>query len=100
MSFALLIILTLASSVLYYAENAAQPEGFSSIPATAWWGITTLTTIGYGDLAPVTPLGKLAASVVAILGIGMFALPAGILGSAFVGQLQRDERCPHCGERL
>ena len=68
-SFALLIILILASSVLYYAENAAQPEGFSSIPAAAWWGVTTLTTVGYGDLAPVTPLGKLAASVVAVLEI-------------------------------
>ena len=96
--FALLIILILASSLLYFAENAAQPDGFSSIPATAWWGITTLTTVGYGDLAPVTALGKLAASVVAILGVGLFALPAGILGSAFVAQLNQDGTCPHCGE--
>ena len=55
--------------------------------------------MGYGDLAPVTPLGKLAASAVAILGIGLFALPAGILGSAFVAQLGQDRNCPHCGDK-
>lgn len=99
--FALLIVLVMAASILYAVERDAQPDTFGSIPAAAWWGITTLTTVGYGDAAPITALGKFAASVVAILGIGLFALPAGILGSAFVSQLQSETtRCPHCGEVL
>ena len=99
--FALLVVLVLASTVLYYAEVEAQPEAFSSIPAAAWWGVATLTTVGYGDIAPITPMGKLCASIFAILGIGLFALPAGFLGSAFVSQLQEGPSvCPHCGESL
>ncbi len=97
--FALLIVLVLASSLVYYAERAAQPDAFSSIPAAAWWGIATVTTVGYGDVAPVTFAGRLAAAIVAVLGIGMFALPAGVLGSAFVRQLS-DQPCPHCGRSL
>jgi voltage-gated potassium channel len=61
-----------------------QPEAFSSIPATLWWGIMTLTTVGYGDVYPITVLGKLTAAVIAVAGIQLFALPAGIVGSAFV----------------
>ena len=76
----------------------------SSIPATLWWRITTLSTVGYGDVVPVTPLGKLIGAMVALLGIGMFALPAGILGSAFVEELRRErqeaKKCPHCGKEL
>ncbi len=98
--FGLVVLLVLASSIVYYAEREAQPEGFSSIPAAAWWGVATVTTVGYGDLVPVTPLGKLAASIMAILGIGLFALPAGILGSAFVAQLRGRRDCPHCGQPL
>ncbi len=98
--FGLLVVLILASTALYFAENDVQPEAFSSIPAAAWWGIATLTTVGYGDMAPVTLVGKMLGSVVALIGIGLFALPAGILGSAFVARLKRDRSCPHCGERL
>jgi voltage-gated potassium channel len=98
--FAMGILLLLASSLLYFAERDAQPVAFGSIPAAAWWGVATLTTVGYGDVAPVTVLGKLAASLVAFMGIGLFALPAGILGSAFVEQLRRQKRCPHCGKDL
>jgi len=65
------------------------------------WAIETLTTIGFGDVVPVTALGKVINLVIAILGIGLFALPAGILGSGFVEELQRKRRpatrCPHCG---
>ena len=96
----MIVLLVLGASFLYYAEHEAQPDGFSSIPAAAWWGITTLTTVGYGDLAPVTPLGKLAASAVAILGIGLFALPAGILASAFIAQIGEAKSCPHCGKEI
>ena len=102
--FVLLILLLLSSCLMYFAEHEVQPEHFSSIPATMWWGVITLTTVGYGDYFPVTGLGKLIAAIIAVLGIGMFALPAGILGAGFVEALQKDEssphRCPHCGKEI
>ena len=76
------ILLICASSVMYYAENEAQPQVFSSIPASMWWSVATLTTVGYGDVFPVTPVGRLVAGVVAVLGIGFFALPTAILDPA------------------
>jgi len=100
---AMLALLVIASSLIYWAENPAQPETFSSIPAAMWWSVSTLTTVGYGDVYPVTGLGKLLASVVALLGVALFALPAGILGSGFVEALdarRSPQRCPHCGEPL
>jgi voltage-gated potassium channel len=100
----LVILLILASSLMYYAENEAQPDKFSSIPAAMWWGIATLTTIGYGDIYPITGLGKLLAGFVAVLGIGMFALPTGILGAAFVEEIQGAKRkrmfCPQCAAEM
>ncbi len=97
-------LLVIASTVMYHCENAVQPQAFSSIPATMWWTIATLTTIGYGDMYPVTVLGKTCASFIALLGVGMFALPTGILGAGFVEEIQKtrqtQKRCPHCGEKL
>ena len=95
-------LLVLASSLMYYIEQSAQPDKFSSIPATMWWSIITVTTVGYGDVAPVTPGGRLLAGVIALLGIGIFALPAGILGSGFMEQVNRrrtasSASCPQCG---
>lgn len=107
---AALVLLIACSSLIYYAERSAQPQVFSSIPASMWWGTATLTTIGYGDMKPVTTSGKLLASIVSILGIGMFALPAGILGSGFVEEMHKRRAetkseeahmvCPHCGGEL
>ena len=69
-----------------------------------WWGMATLTTIGYGDIYPVTTAGKVLASLAAVTGIGMFALPAGILGSGFVEEMHRRKAapgaCPHCGKSV
>jgi voltage-gated potassium channel len=106
--FFLFLVLILSSSLMYYAENAAQPTKFTSILASMWWGVETLSTVGYGDIVPVTPLGKLIGSVVAISGIALFALPAGILASGFVAELRREKEeksmgkaeivCPNCGE--
>lgn len=79
----LAILLLIASCLMYYAEHDHQPEKFSSIPATMWWAVATVTTVGYGDVYPITPIGRLIASVIAILGIGLFALPAGIIASGF-----------------
>lgn len=102
----IVILLILVSSVMYYIENTEQPESFSSIPATMWWGIATLTTVGYGDMYPVTPLGKFLGGLIAILGLALFALPTGIIASGFSEELERKnadrkkETCPHCGREL
>lgn len=101
--FAILILLVVSSSLMYEAEHNAQPDAFQSIPAAMWWGIATLSTVGYGDVYPVTALGKLIGSVVVIMGIGLFALPTGILASGFVEDLNRRRqriRCPHCGRYI
>jgi voltage-gated potassium channel len=94
------LLLICASSIMYFAEHDAQPQQFSSIPASMWWGVVTLTTVGYGDIFPVTPLGKILGAFIALLGIGLFALPAGILASGFSDELRRNEprTCPRCGQ--
>ena len=98
------ILLVCASSAIYFAEHEAQPQHFSSIPASMWWAVTTLTTVGYGDVYPKTVWGRLLGSVIAVLGIGLFALPAGILASGFSEEAARRRegrpRCPHCGAPL
>jgi voltage-gated potassium channel len=102
--FSVLILLQIASSLMYYAEHSAQPERFSSIPAAMWWGVTTLTTLGYGDIYPVTIPGKILGAVIALLGIGLFALPAGILASGFAEEIQKKHQsrrtCPYCGREI
>lgn len=97
------VLLVVASSVMYYAEVDAQPQNFSSIPAAMWWGIVTLTTVGYGDVYPITAVGKFLATIIAVLGIGVFAVPIAVLGSGFMEEVDRDKRkkvCPHCGGEL
>lgn len=100
------MLLLFASSFMYLLENEAQADKFPNIPAAMWWGIATLTTVGYGDVFPITPLGKLLGAFIAILGIGMFALPAGILASGFAEELGKKYRkkaeykCPHCGKDI
>lgn len=99
--FANLILLTVASSAMYFAETAAQSETFTSIPQALWWGVVTLTTVGYGDVVSVTTLGRFLAGVTAVLGIGLFALPASILASGFIEVARsRTQECPHCGEDI
>ena len=89
--FILFIMLILASSGIYLVEKDAQPEKFGSIPQAMWWSIVTLTTVGYGDVYPVTTLGKIFGSVIIILGIGTVALPSGILASAFSEHTRRSQ---------
>lgn len=123
-------MLVISSTMMYEVESDIQPDAFSSIPATMWWSVATLTTVGYGDVYPVTPMGKILAAISAVLGIGLFAIPTGILASGFseVALKEEEERelqlaidhlesagreeadriagaapfafCPHCGERL
>ena len=85
---ATLLMLFVGAVLLYVAESEAQPEAFGSIPRAMWWSMATLTTVGYGDTYPVTVLGKLLASMVAILGISVVALPAGIIAANFSKQLE------------
>ncbi len=98
------MLLLTASATMYILERDANPEAFSSIPASMWWGITTLTTVGYGDVTPITATGRFVAGLIQILGLVMFALPAGVLAGGFIDELERQRQeetfCPHCGGSL
>jgi len=102
--FILFILLIISSSLLYYVEHEAQPDKFSSIPASLWWGVVTLTTVGYGDIYPITPTGKFLGAVISLLGIGFFALPAGVLSAGFIEEIRKRrvdaKTCPKCGAEL
>lgn len=76
-------MMLLSASALYAAEAETQPEHFGSIPRALWWSVSTLTTVGYGDVVPVTVVGKFCAAITAISGIGLIAMPTGILAAAF-----------------
>ncbi len=85
--FVLLLLMVFSASMIFLFEHKAQPDVFSNIPNSMWWAVITLTTVGFGDAYPVTPMGKLFGAMISIIGIGMVALPAGILASAFSEQL-------------
>ncbi len=96
-------LIVLSSSVMYYAENETQPDKFSSIPAAMWWAVCALTTVGYGDVVPQTELGRFLAGVMSVLGMGLFALPAGILAAGFSDHMdatRNTSECQHCGQPL
>lgn len=85
----MIILLIVMSTLGYLVERNAQPDAFGSIPQAMWWGIVTLATIGYGDVVPQTVLGKVIGGLTSILGLGMFALPAGIVASGFAEEMRR-----------
>jgi voltage-gated potassium channel len=85
----LFIALFLSSAAMYVAENTAQPDKFSSIPETMWWALITLTTVGYGDVSPITPVGKIIGGFTALSGVCTVALLTGIVGSAFASQMAK-----------
>jgi voltage-gated potassium channel len=87
--FMLFLLLMLMASATYYAENGVQPDAFANIPQSMWWAVVTVTTVGYGDVVPITPLGKLFGAALGVVGVGMVALPAGILASGFSNALNR-----------
>jgi|JI8StandDraft_2_1071088.scaffolds.fasta_scaffold07133_4 voltage-gated potassium channel len=97
-------LIVVASSFMYFAEHQAQPDKFSNIPEAMWWSVTTLTTVGYGDVYPITPIGRFLTSIISILGIGIFALPTGILASGFSAELEKRKSikhtCPYCGKEI
>ena len=104
--FVTFVLMILSSTLMYYIEHDDQPEQFASIGDAFWWSIATLTTVGYGDVYPVTGLGKLLSGIIALIGIGFVALPTGIISSAFINKIQSDKRikkdcnCPHCGKKF
>ena len=87
--FILLIMIVMAAAGIYVVESNAQPTVFSSIPASMWWAVVTLTTVGYGDVTPITPLGRFLGALITILGVGLAALPAGILANGLANELEQ-----------
>lgn len=114
------MLVLVSSTLMFFVERTAQPEAFGSIPDALWWGIVTLTTVGYGDVVPVTPLGRLFGAITTFGGVAFFALPSSILAAGFFAEREYGERepratdesetaerddpapshCPHCGESL
>lgn len=89
---AALLLLLVSATLLYLVEGAVQPDAFGSIPRAMWWSIATLTTVGYGDVYPATALGRILAGITAIAGIGLIAMPTGILAAAFSDAVQRSRQ--------
>ena len=87
-----IILWYLASVVLYLAESAVQPDHFGSITRAMWWSVVTLTTVGYGDVYPITVFGKVAAGIIAVIGVGTVALPGGIMAGAFIEEFRERRR--------
>ena len=114
--FFVLILLVVASLMIYYAEHDAQPNQFQNAFSGLWWAVATLTTVGYGDIYPITPVGRFLGAVIAILGIGMVAVPTSILSAGFMEVLEKNNEpsspevkqgsgddkkyCPYCGKKL
>ena len=90
-SFIALLLLYISSVGIYYLENPAQPEQFSSVFACMWWSVSTMTTVGYGDMVPVTVGGKIFTSLISFIGIGIVAIPVALLASSLTGLLNIDK---------
>jgi voltage-gated potassium channel len=97
------ILLVIAATLMYDIENKAQPDAFKNIGEALWWSVATLTTVGYGDIYPITGLGKFLSGIIALLGIGIVALPTGIISSAYIEEVQNrnaSHSCPHCNKTI
>lgn len=106
----ILLLMLIVSFLMYEIECVAQPDVFTNIFASMWWYISTITTVGYGDIYPITAWGRILSAIIALLGIGLVAIPTGIISSAFVERFEqkrdiedakkKKNYCPHCGEKL
>jgi voltage-gated potassium channel len=92
------IIMLISSSFLYLFEAGGQPEAFGSIPRAFWWSVATLTTVGYGDVTPITTSGRIFAGFTAVAGIGLIAMPTGILAAAFSEAMRERSRLAEIDE--
>lgn len=88
--FVMMLLVVLTASMGYIFEHDAQPDKFENIPQSIYWAVVTLASVGYGDISPVTPMGRFLTVILALMGIGIFAIPAGLLASAFTDQLRMD----------
>jgi voltage-gated potassium channel len=97
------LLVLVAASAMYFIEHDAQPDRFSTIPASLWWAVVTLTTIGYGDVYPVTALGKVVGGMTAVVGVAFYAVPPAILVAGVMEEMQRlraPATCPHCDKPI
>lgn len=104
------VLMLISSTLIYFFEHDAQPEVFQNAFSGLWWAIATLTTVGYGDIYPITAMGKLLSSFIAILGIGIVAVPTGIISAGFMQDLSKNKEsnhkdddikyCPYCGKKI
>lgn len=119
-----LIVIIISGYLMYFVESQAQPEVFHNVGQGVWWSIITFATVGYGDIYPITALGKILASFIALIGVAMIAIPSGIISSAFIKRMDdikkekenysydhnhihgqshgqsKTSYCPHCGKKL
>ena len=98
-------LIVIASCMVYFVEHNAQPDKFTSIPDTIYWAVVTLTTVGYGDMYPITVGGKIFTVLILLAGIALLALPAGIITSGFLEEMRKSRKptiyiCPHCGKEF
>lgn len=104
--FIIVILMIAASLLMYDVEHKAQPEVFENAFSGFWWAAATLFTVGYGDIYPITMAGRIAGIIITFLGVGMVAIPTGILSAGFVGQItemqtvEKVKYCPRCGKKL
>ncbi len=91
-AFMMILMIILTASLGYMFEHDSQPDKFESIPASMYWAVITLASVGYGDITPITPLGRLMTVIVSFVGIGIFAIPAGLMASSFTDQLRLDRK--------
>ena len=110
--FVVLLLMVIAAVLMYGIENKAQPEVFKNAFDSLWWALATLTTVGYGDIYPITNLGKILGSIISLLGIGLVAVPTGIISSGFMEIVKKKEEkektssfenikyCPYCGKKI
>lgn len=104
----ILVLIFIAAMLMYDVEHAAQPDKFNNALSAMWWAMSTITTVGYGDIYPITTFGRILSAIVTFLGIGLTAIPTGILSAGFIEQTQllnkkkeksaHVETCPHCGK--
>ena len=101
----IMFLIIIASCLVYFAEHLEPDTKFTSIPATIWYAVVSLTTVGYGDMIPVTLWGKIFSSIILLAGVALFALPAGIITSGFLDEMRKIRnpiirKCPHCGKPI
>ena len=89
---ACMIMVSFSAILMYYVERDAQPDVFANVGDSIWWAVVTFTTTGYGDIYPITPLGKFLGIIISLIGIAMIAIPTGIVSSAFINIVQERTR--------